>query len=159
MPASSGSSASWTPKQVGVGIGAVLMLGVLLWILASAFSPRDAASQARRDANNTEPPAVEVTATYLYSAYAANTVAADRSYKDKTIIVSGIVGSVVKDALGNPYVALGDANRSTLVQCMFAADDESALASLRPGQPVRVHGSCDGQLVMYPILSKCRLLP
>jgi len=103
-------------------------------------------------------PTIVVTADKLMSDYTANEVAADAKYKNNTVQVSGIVDSIGKDILDTPYISLktGGQYSFTVVQCMFAKSDESALATVSKGQSMTLIGQVTGKLSNV-ILNGCRI--
>lgn len=86
-----------------------------------------------------------IAAPLLVAEYDRNEVAADQKYKGRRLIVEGVVEDVGKDILDDMYVTLA-ASDSTFrsVQCYFSTRHENVLASLQPGQYVRLIGRCDG---------------
>ena len=92
----------------------------------------------------------------LMEEYDKNEVAADLSFKDKEIFVSGAIDSIGKDILGTPYVVI-DKNKGIFgVQCMFNMKDLPQLASLRKGQLIHVIGVCNGKMGNV-VLKNCRI--
>ena len=49
---------------------------------------------------------IKVSAEALYNAYNQNQVAADAKYKGNLVEMTGVIGSIGKDILNNPYVTL-----------------------------------------------------
>jgi tRNA_anti-like len=100
---------------------------VLLEISEAKARQAEEAADARRLANM-------LTAEQLFAAYAGNEVAADASYKGKTVVLRGVVQSIGKDILGAPYLALeaGESNFG-VVQALFPRSDESSLGRSRRG--------------------------
>jgi hypothetical protein len=89
------------------------------------------------------PPAcLTVSARELYRRFAENSTAAERYFKDKTVLVTGQVQAVGREILGLPYVILSGG-----VQCVFPRDAEDTLAQLHSGQDLTVGGQCLGLLV------------
>jgi hypothetical protein len=103
--------------------------------------------------------APHLNARELVMAYDQNEVAADRSYKGKTIVVEGSVDRVGKDILDTMYVSLsGPENSFRSVQCLFEDEHEAQLSNLHPGQRVQVVGRCDG-LMMNVLVKDCQIVP
>jgi len=102
--------------------------------------------------------AIQVSAGALYKAYEANQVAADVQYEGKILLVTGVVSSIGKDILSNPYVVIGDGGKYSLVgvQCFFDKGAESELAKLSKGQTVTIQGKQSGYF-MNVTLSGCSL--
>ncbi len=76
-----------------------------------------------------------VSAGALTSEYEANEVEADDKYKNKVIVVEGVIDTIGKDILRTPYVVLKGSG-SFGVQCMFdySALTQSSLKSLKRGE-------------------------
>ena len=93
-------------------------------------------------------PSIHVSASVLISEYEANEVAADQTYKGRTLSVTGKVDHIGKDILDTMYVTLesGQEFGISSVQCMFDDQHEGQLARLSKGQTVTVTGRCDGKL-------------
>ena len=83
----------------------------------------------------------KISAATLIAAYEANEVAADEKFKGKLIEVTGVIDSIAKDILGDPYVTLGSGKDFEIahVQAMFPASAAKQLAGLRKG--TNDHGS------------------
>lgn len=90
-----------------------------------------------------------MTAGELIGDYNDNEVSADARYRDKRLVVTGVVESIAKDIVDTPYVALS-ADGETLfpvVQCMFGTNSLNQLASLRKGMKITVEGTCQGKTI------------
>lgn len=99
---------------------------------------------------------VEVTAIKLSEEYDANKVAADAKYKDKRLKVTGIIDSIGKDILDDPYVTLeGMPNRLFGVQCMFSKSKEQELINLKKGQEITLTGKMSGEMIGNVVLREC----
>ena len=97
----------------------------------------------------TEEEVIEITARELYEAYKNNEIAADQKYKGNFLKVTGVVDSIGRDILGDPYVVLTGGGEYEVwgVQCIFSNAYESWLATLSVGQSIRVTGKCKGYLI------------
>jgi TPR repeat protein len=119
-----------------------------------------AAAQGDADAKRNlvivnKPQPLEIEAFRLIQEYEANEIRADSAYKGKMALVSGYVGSIGKDILGQPYVALRrDDGRLGQVQCMLNPDAVAEASTLNPGQPVTLIGRIDGKM-MNVIVRDC----
>lgn len=123
------------------GISGILLGLLFLWYMpfAERIDPKTPS------AGTADSAIIKVTATDLYFSYSNNYVAADESYKDRTISVTGAVYSIDK-FLERPCIALlGDEHISEAVICLFD-DDESLplIAELSEGDTVTIQGRCDG---------------
>ena len=101
-------------------------------------------------------PALEVSASQLYSDYEANGVAADEKYKNKILKVTGTVNTIDKDIMDQIYVTLNGSNVIGDVQCFFSDDYVSDASQLQKGQKITVVGKCDGKL-MNVMLKGCSI--
>ncbi len=92
-------------------------------------------------------PELAVSATDLLTAYDENGVNADNQYKGKYLKVTGTVGSVGTDILGDAYITLKNENNKYAiirVQCYFDDNNTDAIASLKEGDSVSITGTCSG---------------
>lgn len=139
----------------------VLLIFVVLAVIGSVFGEPSAspsasttdsksiATQSSSAASESEPTYIEVTATDLLAAYAANTVSADNQYLDQALKVTGTVGTIGKDVLDQAYVTLTDDNDKysiLSVQCYFDKDNLDDIATLKEGDIVTITGTCTGSL-------------
>lgn len=104
-----------------------------------------------------EHPPLEVTAHQLFDDYQANEVAADAKYLDMSLLVSGRIAKIGKDALGDPYLHLAVAGASDGVIASF--DSATGLEQLRRGQRVTVRCRGVGFTLGSAGLSACVLAP
>jgi hypothetical protein len=98
---------------------------------------------------------IEVTANEIYQAYEDNQIVADDRFKDKDIIVTGVVDDIKRDLVGNPYVTL-ETGTYWSVQCIFPKEDVAVLTKLSKGQKVRIAGKVTGT-TMNVRIEYCRL--
>ena len=98
---------------------------------------------------------IPVAAEALTAAYEANEVDADDRFKGRILEVSGVVDSIGKDLLDDPYVTLEGA-RFRRAQALFTKGDEPKLARLRKGQELTVKCRCDG-LFGNVVLKACSI--
>ena len=156
--------------------GAVLCVGLFAWRTFTADNtiatePSPVAETPRAEPTPEPPPAPEVepkkpktrkgfkiSAATLLAAYEANEVAADEKFSGKLIEVTGVIDSISKDIMGDPYVTLGSGKDFAHVQAMFPADAAKQLAGLRKGQTLTVQCTCGGK-VMNVIGKDCVLKP
>lgn len=103
----------------------------------------------------TAPVALEVTAGQLFAAYDANEVAADNSYKGKTLKVSGTVAGINKDFTDEVYIELAGGNEFQSIQARGLPQDVAA--GLSKGQSVIVECVGDGLMMTLPMLKDCNL--
>lgn len=102
---------------------------------------------------------LKMSAAEIIRAYESNEVAADQKYKGRTVEVTGVVGDISKDFMGEPFMTLGTGKQFEIpsCQCYFVKEDHSKLGTLRKGQTVTIRGTVDG-LMMNVQLKNCRLV-
>ncbi|HWE29405.1 MAG TPA: hypothetical protein VHB97_15455, partial [Polyangia bacterium] len=76
---------------------------------------------------------VSVTAGELYAAYDDNEVSADRLYRGKQLMVSGVISGIDKDALDDVIVRLRGPSAFQSVMAKIRSSDESSAATLSKG--------------------------
>ena len=102
----------------------------------------------------------EVTIEQINEAYTKDTAAADRANEGRHFKLSGIVESVGRDLLDNPYIKLRAADEKAVlrVRCTGSGKEyEARVAELSEGQTISVHGTYDGFLVNI-LLKDCTIL-
>ena len=114
------------------------------------------------DATPAEVPetAIEVKATKLIADYKANEISADATYKDKLVKVTGVVGSIAKDILDNPYVTLTNETQYSFesVQCYFSKADEAKLTAVAKDTRITVQGRVSGKSITNVLVKECTLV-
>lgn len=95
-----------------------------------------------------QPPALTITADRLMREYEANEVAADRRYKGKVIVVTGVIDSIGTDVLDTLYVVLqAESEGLSRVQCYFGDSHATELSQLREGVRIDIKGRCGGKFM------------
>ena len=160
------------PKKKTSGCVWAILIVVILIILIAAFGnsedtndAREAVStpetdrQTERTIKAEEPKSTpRITAAELWTAYDSNELAADKKYKDKKLIVTGIVQDIGKDIVDTAYITLETENAFQSVQCMFGKNEEETLVILSKGQNVEIIGTCNGAMVIGGVLMiHCKL--
>ncbi len=152
----------------------VFVIPFLIIFTCSLFYPTDNSNHPQTSTNSgsqanygqEEPKPVEiieVNAVDLWNAYRENEVRADLRYGNKTVIVTGTVTEIGKDAWTNrPYITLDVGSQYDLysVLCIFvnSTKNQSDLALLSEGDTVSICGSCSG-LFSYNIeIKNCALM-
>jgi len=124
-----------------------LILALIAAVAAWKYTFKE--SEASVASHKTE---VTIDAPSLLLAFETNEDSANLKYLDKVIMVSGTVGSVVKDSLGySVYLKEKDAISGIL--CSFDISNYDS-ARLKPGSQINVKGLCTGYL-MDVIMNKC----
>lgn len=134
-----------------------ISLAVVVLVVAGCLE-----TEEKRREVLSQPATATVRAPDLWQAYQENEVAADQRFKDKVVIVTGVVENIGKDIMDTPYVTLrtqdfGSAGYWAQVQCMFADTNIDTLGRLQSGQRVKIKGSVDGYLVNV-ILHGCTIV-
>ncbi|MBO9552206.1 hypothetical protein [Pseudomonas sp.] len=100
--------------------------------------------------------------TYLSSQIAAsydeNTAAADMTFKEQRVQVSGKVTDVNTDFLGYPYLEMAGTNPSFGPQFKFAKSDAQAVAAVRKELTVHVICTGQGEIAETPMFDDCKIL-
>jgi len=91
-------------------------------------------------------------ATDLTKDYIDNEISADNHYKDKQIIVQGIISDIKKGISGNAFIVLEGTTSNRSVQCYMKEID--GIDKLKKGDKVFIKGKCDG-LWVNVIMSSC----
>jgi len=113
-------------------ITVLVLLVVLLAIVAC-----ETETGIAKDILNAEPD-YQVSAAQLVSEYERSESDADDKYKEKVIVVTGVVKEVYRGFLYTPYVDLVAG-----VRCSFSDEEDSDLLDLVAGQTVSMKGRGD----------------
>ena len=148
--------------HVSLSKGLRAAIVIIIFIIIGSLIVQSSGSQTTTTSSNTVTAPVQssikVTANQLMSDYTANEVSADAKYKNNLVQVSGIVDSIGKDIIDTPYITLkaGSEYSISVVQCMFAKSDESALATVSKGEQMTLVGQVTGKLGNV-ILNGCKI--
>jgi hypothetical protein len=108
-------------------------------------------------------PAVPVSAARLAQDYAGNEQAADARYKDKELLVTGVLEEHTKDRIGVLKVVLRGATKKTSqtvkVVAAYPAEWKDRFAKLKPGDRIKVKGECSGYWDGKVSINRCWLVP
>lgn len=144
-------------------LSAVIWAFIMFWIIGLIIGDSDTSSSSQQSSNknqtNSETAkenAISINASDLYLAYDENEVNADNLYKGKLVNVAGIVDSIGKDILDDPYITLKTDTYSS-VQCFLNKEDINLAATLKEDQPIVMQGRVDGYL-MNVIVKSCRII-
>jgi Predicted membrane protein len=137
-------------KHFAISAGILIAWAIILNGIIIPNTPRYApqsSSTISQPAKNAKVPVAELSATQLSNAYENNEIAADKTYKNKWIKVSGVVQNIGKDIKGNPNIILGDLYEGDFfVRVHFKNNNE--IANLRKGQEITVVGQCQGMQLL-----------
>ena len=169
---------TWAAKNIGFSLSGMLKFAVVIVLLiisgvvlsgdktpvqsttptASNVTTTNPQSVTQNTPVSQAPTALKVSATQLSQTYANNEVAADAKYKGNVVDVTGVIETIGKDILNNPYVSLKTAEYSIIsVQCMFSQADETKLATLSSGQSITLEGTVSGKIINV-ILDGCSVV-
>ena len=129
-----------------------LGLGILAFL--GAGSVEDEVDYSSYDYSS---PSFQVRYKALADEFENNSIAAESKYEGKLIYVRGPVGSVDKDILDNPYVAIRGEWDFASVQCFLTDDEVSGASSLRKGQRIVVAGVV-GETTLGVTLDGCKVI-
>src|SRR5262249_29769302 len=104
-----------------------------------------------------------VSAARLAQDYASNEQAADAKYKDKELLVTGILEEHTRDRIGVLKVVLRGATKKTRqtvkVVAAYPAEWKDRFARLKPGDRLKVKGECSGHFSGTVSINRCWLVP
>lgn len=101
--------------------------------------------------------APEVSASEMWTAYRLDAAAADRAYRDRSLVVTGTVRSVNRDYQGDMVVRLGTDDAFDTVNATLAARNDPAIATLVKGRALSLICVGRGALMGAPLLGSCFL--
>ena len=129
-----------------------LGLGILAFL--GAGSVEDEVDYSSYDYSS---PAFQVRHKALADEFENNSIAAEAKYEGKLIYVRGPVGSVDKDILDNPYIAIRGEWDFASVQCFLVDQEVSSASTLRKGQRIVVAGVV-GDTTLGVSLDGCKII-
>lgn len=100
---------------------------------------------------------VAVSAVDLYAAYEDNEVRADQQFRDKQLLVRGVVSKIDKNAFESVFVYLQTSSTFGQVMAKIRPSAESSVASLSRGDLVELMCSGAHRTLGIPTLSGCSL--
>lgn len=147
----------------------ILMVILVIGALADDSTPETKMVSSNSEVKDTVPEpkeeeieeaVLEVSSTKLIADYKANEISADATYKDKQVKVTGVVGSIAKDIMDNPYVTLTDEIEYSFesVQCFFNKANEAELANVVKDTRITVQGRITGKSLTNVIMKDCTLV-
>jgi len=144
-------------------LSGALIAGMFAIATMSAMSPSRAAEPAPLPAAAAPVATVAravartpaISAGELWSAYTRDHAAADRLYRDRSVVVSGLVRAVDRDFEGDMIVRLATPDPFEAVNATLATRNDPALGGLVKGRPVSLLCVGRGELMGAPILGGC----
>ena len=97
----------------------------------------------------------EVSATDLWMSYSRDAAAADRLYREHSVLVTGNVHSVDRNYEGQVVVRLGTGDAFETVNATLATRNDPVVGTLTKGHPVSLLCVGRGALVGAPVLGGC----
>ena len=148
----------------------LLIVGMVASIFEYDTSPASTEKLVATSTPKPHPaPEHSLTAAELISAYEGNKLAAEELYKNKTIVVSGIVDGSGMDLFDDEYISITydpvDAHNwdvnpwsSVGINCHFPEEDSEEVLQLRGGDPITVRGLNGGDPLFTIVLKPCTIL-
>jgi hypothetical protein len=101
--------------------------------------------------------ATAVTASDLWMAYMRDPAAADRKYRDRSVVVSGRIRSIDRDYDGGMLVRLSTGEAMATVNAKLASAGDPAMLTLNKGREVSLLCVGRGAAIGAPLLASCFL--
>jgi hypothetical protein len=140
---------------ISVGFLIVPYIGSPANQAADAQAPQE--PQAQSDTAAPAAPATKVSSLDLAQAYAANEVAAQKTFGEKTLDVTGIVVKIRLDLFNNPVVEMEGTNEFLTVSASFDSSYGDRLSHLAIGQQFTAECTSITSLMSAPVLSDCSI--
>jgi hypothetical protein len=99
--------------------------------------------------------AAQITAVDLWTAYMRDPAAADRRYRDRSLMVSGIVRSIDRDFDGGVMVRLSTGGAGDAVNAKLATRDDPWALGVNRGKEVSLLCVGRGSAIGAPLLGSC----
>jgi len=97
----------------------------------------------------------QVTAAELWAAYARDSVAADGQFRDRSVVVSGIVRSIERDFEGSMVARLSTGDAFETVNAKLATRNDPTMVGVIKGRSVSLLCVGRGALMGAPQLGGC----
>ena len=147
-------------KALTWGLGIFVAL-IIVWLIVGE-SPEETQTQQTVEEkpvlSNNAPP-FETTAGEIAKAYADDTTAADKKYKNKAFIASGNVVEMNADESDHAVLVLdGDVNPLLEPRFILADSEKNKAAELKKGQKVKLQCYGKGEVTKIAHAEDCELL-
>jgi len=162
------------PRVIWLAMGAGLvaaMFGVAtMSALTATAHPGDVAGSAALESQGTvEQPATgspqartaagaKLTAADLWLEYARDPAGADRRFRDRPVVVSGMVRSIERDFDGRLMIRLSTGGGVDTVNAKLATRDDPAISLVGKGRALSLGCVGRGALIGAPLLGSCSVL-
>ena len=146
-------------KNLGAAKGCgilVLVLIVLAVVGMIAGGKGDNSSTPATETAATVQP-VAVTAQQLFAAYDANEAAAQQTYGDKPLLVTGTVAGVDLGVTNEPHVLLRTSNEFMNAQASLTDASQQQATGLSKGQSITLLCAKVSEVIGTPMLSECAI--
>ena len=120
-------------------------------------SSTNAGTQTSAGATSGLQPAIQVSALELYDTYHTNEVSVDATYKDELLEVGGLVTSINRDFMGQPYLLLLAKDEFSNVHSTFPMSAEVSVSRKAKGDFVTLRCRGTGMILGSPVLNDCAL--
>lgn len=97
----------------------------------------------------------QVTASELWAAYARDAAEADHQFRDRAVVVSGLVRSIERDYEGNMVARLSTGDAFETVNARLATRNDPTMLGVVKGRPVSLLCVGRGALLGAPQLGGC----
>jgi len=149
------------PRVMLLALSGCLLAGMFAVASAGALmspphAPETAPAWPKTAAAPTTPrAATEMTAAELWSAYARDATAADRKFRDRSVLVTGIVQSIERDYEGSMVARLSTGDAFDTVNARLATRDDPTMIGVIKGRSVSLLCVGRGTLLGAPQLGGC----
>ena len=152
------------PETLFLCLALGLIAGMFAVATASAVLPQPRPAETSAALPTPVAPAMapavgvpEISATDLRIAYSRDAASADRTYRERSLAVTGVVRYIDRNYQGDVVVRLGTGDAFDTVNATFATRNDPALAGLVKGRTVSLLCVGRGALMGAPILASCFL--
>ncbi|WP_206364219.1 SHOCT domain-containing protein [Sphingomonas sp. UV9] len=136
------------------GCGILVLALIVLALIGMIAGGKGADSSTSAETAATVQP-VAVTAQQLFAAYDANEAAAQQTYGDKPLLVTGTVAGVDLGVTNEPHVLLRTSNEFMNAQATLTEASEPQATGLSKGQSITLLCAKVSEVIGTPMLSEC----
>lgn len=126
---------------------------------SGAAASSSSSSSSSSDEASPAAPAVTVDAEKLWADYDANEVAADNTYKGKTLQVTGTIASIDKNFMNDMIIHLKAHDAFSTTMAELKSSEAGKAASLAKGARITVVCRGTGRTIGSPTLDRCVIAP
>jgi hypothetical protein len=103
-----------------------------------------------------KPDIIKTSANELFKSYHENEISADDIYRNKKVILSGIIADINRGVGEQYYIRFVLPDQFSSISAFFYTEYKEELAKLKRNQHYRVFCICDGMLMGSPTLKQCK---